>query len=423
MFSKRIVVTGMGAITPIGLSTKEFWGACQRGENGIGPVTRFDTSTYPCKIGGEIHNFKPENYMDRKEVKRTDLSTQFALAATSEALNDSGLLTWAKLNRDRVGVNIGSGIGGLETITDEHSVLLEKGIDRVTPFLVPKLIINISAGRVAIQHGFRGPNFGVVSACATANHSIGEAAWIIARGDADVMITGGTEATILPVAYAGFCQMKAMSATRNDQPDQASRPFDLDRDGFVMGEGAGIIVLESLEHALARGAQIYAEVVGYGASDDAFHLTAPDENGEGAVLAMKRAIERARISPRDINYVNAHGTSTKFNDAIETKAIKTVFGHHASKLAISSTKSMTGHCLGAAGGIEMIATIMSVVDDIVHPTRNLDNPDPDCDLDYVSNVARSLPVQFALSNGFGFGGHNASIVVGYWDDSIGPKGW
>lgn len=411
----RVVVTGLGAVTPIGLSVERLWVACQRGENGIGLITRFDTTSFPCKIAGELKGFDPTNYMDRKEVKRTDRYTHYAIAAAEEALNDSNLLLFEKLDCNQVGVIIASGIGGIETIAEEHQSIISGGVGRISPFFAPKMIINIASGRVAIQHGFRGPNFSLVSACASANHAIGESYHIIRRGDACAIVTGGAEATITLLGMAGFTKMKALS-TRNDKPDQASRPFDLGRDGFVMGEGAGIVILENLEHALERGARIYAEVCGYGSSSDAYHITAPDPKGEGAVLSMQRAIDRAGISPADVGYINAHGTSTPYNDRIETLAIKRVFGDWAPYVPISSTKSMTGHLLGASGGVEMIVTVLSIADGILHPTRNYEVPDPECDLDYIPDNARSCRIKYALSNAFGFGGHTASIVVGKFSD-------
>lgn len=418
MYGNRVVVTGMGTITPIGTTVPRFWAACLQGMNGVRLITRFDASGLDCKIAAEITDFDPLSYFDRKEAKRTDRYAQYALIATEEAIQNSNLL-FNGLNRDRVGVIMASGIGGIETIAREHRELLNKGPGRISALFVPMIICDIAAGLIAIRHKFGGPNYSTVSACASSQHAIGEAACIIARGDADAMIAGGAEAAITPLGMGGFDSMKALS-TRNDAPDKASRPFDKDRDGFVMGEGAGVIVLESLGHAEKRGARIFAEICGYAATADGYHITSPDPEGRGAVRSMALAIENAHLSPSEIGYVNAHGTSTPHNDRTETLAIKTVFG--SDRPPVSSTKSMTGHLLGAAGGVEMIATINALSESILPPTRNYENPDPECDLDYIP-VARPQNVEFGLSNAFGFGGHNASIVVGAWHGENTRKAW
>ncbi|OEH85781.1 beta-ketoacyl-[acyl-carrier-protein] synthase II [Desulfuribacillus stibiiarsenatis] len=406
---KRVVVTGLGALTPIGNDVESFWEGLKTGRSGVGLIEKFDTTEYPTKIGAEIKGFNPEDFIDKKEVKRMDRFVQFAVAAAKMAIQDANL-TISDENNERIGVYIGSGIGGLETWENQYNVLLEKGPKRVSPFLIPMMIANMASGVVSIQVGAKGPNSAAISACATGTHSIGDAFKIIQRGEADVMITGGTEASITPLGYAGFCAARAMS-TRNDEPQKASRPFDKDRDGFVMGEGAGVIVLESLEHALQRGATIYAEMAGYGLSGDAYHLTAPAPNGEGAARSMKIAIADAGITPNEVSYINAHGTSTEFNDKFETMAIKTVFGDYAYEIPVSSTKSMTGHLLGAAGGIEAIACVKAIMEDIVPPTINYDTPDSECDLDYVPNQVRKHTVEVAMSNSLGFGGHNATICL------------
>ncbi len=406
---KRVVVTGMGAITPIGIGKDEYWQALLAGKPGITRVTRFDPSDYATQIAGEVKNFDPGNYMDKKEARRMDRFTQFALAGAKLAIEDSGLNLEAE-DLDRIGTIIGTGIGGMETLHDQYKVLFEKGPNRISPFFVPMMIANMASGQTSISFGLRGPCMCVVTACATATNSIGEAFRIIQHGDADVMVTGGTEATISPAAMAGFCSMKALSS-RNDEPAKASRPFEKDRDGFVMGEGSGVVVIESLEHAQARGARIYAELVGYGTNADAFHITAPAPEGVQQAKCMELAIKDAGVAPSVVDYINAHGTSTPLNDKNETQAIKTLFGAHAYKLSISSTKSMTGHLLGAAGGIELIAAALSCQNDIIHPTINYETPDPDLDLDYVPNTAKKKVVNYALSNSFGFGGHNATLLV------------
>ncbi|MHB0913770.1 MAG: beta-ketoacyl-ACP synthase II [Armatimonadota bacterium] len=410
MEDRRVVVTGMGPITPIGAGTADFWQALLSGANGTGPITRFDTTDYTTRIAAEIKDFDPEEYMERKDAKRMDRFVQLSVAASRLAIEDSGLKIGPD-NADRVGVLIGSGIGGTGTWEDQLRTLIEKGPKRVSPFFVPMLISDMASGMISILHGAKGPNLAVITACATGTHAIGEAAKIIKRGDADAMIAGGAEAAITPMAVAGFCAARAFS-TRNDDPEHASRPFDANRDGFVMGEGAGTLVLESLDFALARGAKIYGEILGFGMSGDAYHITAPAPGGEGAARSMAAAIADAGIRPEDLDYINAHGTSTEENDKNETAAMKVVLGEHAYKVAISSTKSMTGHLLGAAGAVEAIVCLCSINEGVVHPTTNYETPDPLCDLDYVPNEPRKLPVRYAMSNSFGFGGHNATLVIG-----------
>jgi len=406
--SRRVVITGLGVVTAVGRTVDEFWSGLLAGRCGIGRVTHFDPAQYSSQIGAEVRDWDPTQYMDPKEVRRNDRFTHFAYASAMQAVKDAGL-DMTREDGDLVGVIIGSGIGGMQTIETQHSVLLERGPRKVSPFMIPALISNMAGGLVAIALGARGPNFGVVSACATGTHAIGEAFHAIRRGDADVMVAGGTEAAITPQAYSGFCSMKAMS-TRNDEPQTASRPFDRNRDGFVMGEGAGILVLETLEHARRRGARIYCELAGYAATCDAHHITQPDPDGRGLSLAMKRALAAARVTPDAVDYINAHGTSTPYNDKFETLAIKQVFGGHAFKLAVSSTKSMTGHLLGAAGGIESVVCVKTIETGMLAPTINLTEPDPECDLDYVPNVARAATVRTVLSNNLGFGGQNAAVV-------------
>ncbi len=406
---RRVVVTGVGAVTPVGNTAEEFWAALIQGKSGIGPVTRFDASPLPTRIAGELKGFDPLRYIDKKDDRKLDPFLKYAIACAAMAVEDAGLNV-ERVDRTRFGVLVGSGIGGITTLLETHKVLLEKGPDRVSPFFIPMLIINMASGLISMRFGARGPNSSVVTACATGNHAIGDAMRIIQRNDADVMIAGGSEAIILPLTFAGFCQMKAMS-TRNDDPGRASRPFDAARDGFVCGEGGGLLVLESLDHALARDARIYAEVVGYGMTGDAHHMTAPDPEADGAARAMSLALRDAGVEPASVGYINAHGTSTLYNDKSETMAIKRVFGDHARKLAVSSTKSMTGHLLGAAGGIEAIATAFAIHHGILPPTINYETPDPDCDLDYVPNQARKQDVEIALSNAFGFGGTNATLVL------------
>jgi 3-oxoacyl-[acyl-carrier-protein] synthase II len=405
---RRVVVTGLGALTPVGNTTEEYWSALTQGKSGIGPITKFDATGYPTRIAGEIRNFDETRYVDKKEARRLDPYLKYALATSVMAVEDAGL-DLGKVDATRFGVLVGSGIGGITTLIEGEDVRKTKGFDRVSPFVVPMLIVNMAAGLVSMRFGAKGPNSSVVTACASGNHAIGDASKIIERGDADVMIAGGAEAIIVPLTIAGFCSMKAMS-TRNDDPQKASRPFDADRDGFVCGEGAGLVVLEALEHAVRRDARIYAEVVGYGMTGDAHHMTAPDPEGDGATRAMQIALASAGVGPTAIGYINAHGTSTPYNDKFETIAIKRVFGDHARRLAVSSTKSMTGHLLGAAGGIEAIATVLALHHGLLPPTINYDTPDPDCDLDYVPNQARKVDVEYALSNAFGFGGTNATLA-------------
>jgi 3-oxoacyl-[acyl-carrier-protein] synthase II len=405
---RRVVVTGLGALTPVGNTAEEFWSSLLHGRSGIGPITRFDSTGYPTRIAGEIRNFDPLNFVDKKEARRLDPYLQYAIAAATLAVQDASLDT-GRVDAHRFGVLIGSGIGGITTLLENHKTLLERGPDRVSPFFIPMLIINMASGLVSMRFGAKGPNSSVVTACATGNHALGDAFKIIQRGDADVMIAGGAEAIVLPLTIAGFCAMKAMS-TRNDEPEKASRPFDAGRDGFVCSEGAGILVLEAREHALRRDARIYAELRGYGMSGDAHHMTAPDPEGDGAARAMAAALGDAGVAPEDVGYVNAHGTSTPYNDRFETQAIKRVFGDHARRLAVSSTKSMTGHLLGAAGGIEAIATSLALHHGVLPPTINYEQPDPECDLDYVPNHARKQDVEVAASNAFGFGGTNATLI-------------
>jgi len=407
---RRVVVTGIGVVSPIGIGVKEFWENLVKGVSGVDRIKSFDPDEYnlTVKIAAEVKDFNPEEYMDKKEARKASRFIQFAIAAAKEALEDSGLLE-SKYDPYRVGVIIGTGIGGLKDIEEQTLILKEKGARKVSPFFIPYGISNMAGGLIAIRWGFKGPNYSVVSACATGNHSIGDAFRLIQKGDIDVAITGGTEAAITPLGVAGFAAMKALS-TRNDEPQKASRPFDRDRDGFVMGEGAGILILEEYERAKARGAKIYAELVGYGATDDAYHITSPHECGEGAYECMRLALEDAGIRPEEVDYINAHGTSTPLNDKTETLAIKQLFGEYAYRLKISSNKSMIGHLLGAAAAVEAVATVKTIETGIIPPTINLENPDPECDLDYVPNKAVEYPVRVALSNAFGFGGTNATLV-------------
>lgn len=406
---KRVVVTGIGVISPVGIGIEAFWQSLINGKSGLGPVTQFDASQLATRIAGEVKDFDPLQYLDKKEARRMDRYTQFALSAAKMAVEDAAL-DLDKLDRLRVGVVLGTGIGGTKTFEDQHQVLLERGPNRVSPFFVPMMIANIAAGQISIMLDAHGPNYTVVSACASATNAIGEAFKVIQRGDADVVITGGTEAAVTATSMAGFCAMKAMS-TRNDDPQGASRPFDKDRDGFVLSEGAGILVLESLEHAQARGAKIYGEMAGYGCTADAYHITAPAPDGTHAARAMALALKDGDLETEEVDYINAHGTSTDLNDKLETMAIKQVFGKRAGQIPISSTKSMTGHLLGAAGAIEAIICLLTINRGIIPPTINYETPDPECDLDYVPNQARQAQVKVALSNSFGFGGHNATIVV------------
>ncbi len=407
--TEKVVVTGMGAVTPLGLTAGEYWAALVEGRSGIGPVTRFDPSRLDARIAGELKGFDPLNYMDRKEVRRADPFTQYAVAAAAEAMAQSGLDT-SEHNGSRVGVVIGSGIGGAQTWEAQHRTLLEKGPGRVSPFFIPMMIVDMAAGQVSIAFGARGANFATVSACASGAHAVGEAFRLVQKGELDAALAGGSEAGITELCMAGFCSSKALS-TRNDEPSRASRPFDSERDGFVMGEGAAVVVLESERHALARGASILAELAGYGATGDAHHITAPSPGGEGGARGMALALREAGLKPEEVQYINAHGTSTPLNDKYETMAIRSVFGAHADGLAVSSTKSMTGHLLGAAGAIELVATVQSVRENLAPPTINYENPDPECDLDYVPNTARRLEIFAALSNSLGFGGHNVTLAV------------
>jgi 3-oxoacyl-[acyl-carrier-protein] synthase II len=404
----RVVVTGMGVVTSLGSDLPTFWNNLLNGKSGISLIEAFDTTEYTTKIAAEIKDFDPAAYIDKKESRKMDRFVQFGVAASKLAVEDAKLVIGENADPERVGVVVGSGIGGLGTWEDQHNVLIEKGPRRVSPFLIPMMIANMASGQVSIVTGAKGPNSAAVSACATGTHSIGDSFKMIQRGDADVMICGGAEATIRPIGMAGFCAMRAMS-TRNDEPEKASRPFDVDRDGFVMGEGAGVMILESLEHALQRGARIYAEVIGYGMSGDAHHMTDPDP--DGAARCMKKALNDAGIEPQEVQYINAHGTSTGIGDQSETIAIKKAFGDHAYKLAVSSTKSMTGHLLGAAGGVEAVILGLTLQNAVIPPTVNLDNQDPELDLDYVPNTPRKADVRVALSNSFGFGGHNATIIM------------
>lgn len=408
MSKRRVVITGMGVITPLGIGLEQSWKNLLKGRPGIRRITQFDASQFSTQIAGEVDGFVPEDFIELKEIKKMDRFIHFALAAAKMALEDSGYAI-SDQNAERVGVFVGSGIGGLRTIEHYHSVLLEKGPKRITPFFIPMLVVNLASGQISIKFGAKGPNSAVATACATGSHAIGDAFKIIQRGDADVMIAGGAESVITPLGIGGFNALKALS-TRNDEPEKASRPFDRDRDGFIMGEGAGIVILESLESALQRSANMYAEIVGYGMSADAYHITSPAPGGEGAARCMILALKDGGAEPSDVDYINAHGTGTKHGDELETSAIKTVFREHAYRLLVSSTKSMTGHLLGAAGGVESVITVMSIVHGIVPPTINLDNPDPECDLNYVPYQSKEFPIRYALTNSFGFGGTNACLL-------------
>jgi 3-oxoacyl-[acyl-carrier-protein] synthase II len=405
----RVVITGMGAVTPVGVGIESFWEALVEGRSGVRPLRSFDAAAYPSRIGAEVPDFEPTRWLERKEARRMDRFAQFAAVATLMAIEDAGL-DLARCDRDRVGVVMGTGIGGMTTFDEQFRVLIEKGPDRVSPFFVPMMIANMAAGQISILTGARGPNTTLVTACASSANAVGEAFRIIQRGEADAMLTGGSEAAFVPLTFAGFCAMKALS-TRNDDPAGASRPFDAGRDGFVLGEGGGALVLESLEHARARGARVYAELCGYGMSADAHHITAPAPGGEGAVRAMRKCLGDAGLAPEDVDYINAHATSTPQGDREEAAAIRTVFGAHAARLAVSSTKSMTGHLLGAAGAVELIASVLAVHRGVLPPTINYETPDPECDLDCVPNTARRASVRAALSNSFGFGGQNACLLV------------
>ena len=407
---RRVVVTGLGVVTPLGNDLQTFWNNLIAGQCGIGPITTFDTTAFDTKIAAAVKDFDPAPaFPSPKEIRRTDRYAQFGIYAAWSALKDSGMDLAAE-NTDEIGVMMGSGIGGLETTTNQHAVLLERGPGRMSPFTIPMLISNMASGLISMYYNLRGPNFATCSACATANHAIGEAWRTIKMGDASVMVAGGAEATIIPIGIGGFCAMRAMS-TRNDDPLHASRPFDKDRDGFVMGEGAGVLILEELEHAKKRGARIYCEIAGYGNTADAHHLTAPSPGGEGAARCMKMALRSGGLTLTDISYINAHGTSTPQGDVCETQAIKSVFGEHARKLAVSSTKGATGHMLGAAGAVEMAVCTLAIQNGIVPPTLNYTTPDPECDLDYVPNVAREMSVNAVVNNSFGFGGHNSTIAA------------
>ncbi len=405
---KRVVVTGLGAITPLGNTVAEYWQGLVSGRNGIAPITLFDASKHDSRIAGEVKGFDPLTYLDRKEAKRMDRFAQFGVSASKQALADAEFVI-NDLNAEQVGVIIGTGIGGLKVMEEQQEIYLNRGPDRCSPFMVPMMIANMAAGLTAIQTGAKGPNNCTVTACAAGSNAIGDAFRLVQRGYAQAMICGGTEAAVTPLSFAGFCSCRAMS-TRNDDPTHASRPFDVGRDGFVMGEGSGILILEELEHALSRGAKIYAEIIGYGMTCDAYHMTNIAPGGEGAARAMSLCLKDAGVMPEQVSYINAHGTSTPVNDPNETAAIKTVFGDHAHRLTVSSTKSMTGHLLGGSGGIEAVASVMAVAHDRVPPTINLVNPDPACDLDYVPNQSREQTVELAMSNSFGFGGHNVTLL-------------
>jgi 3-oxoacyl-[acyl-carrier-protein] synthase II len=413
---RRVVITGMGVVTPIGNDLDTFWRNLRNGVSGIGRIQAFDTSAYDCQIAGEIRDFDPKNYFKNpKDIRRTDRFTHLAMAASKMALEDSGV-DLEKTNRQRFGAIISSGIGGLKTLEDQHTTLLNKGPGRVSAFTIPMLISNMASGLISMEYGLQGPNLCIVTACATSNNAIGESWRMIKFGDADIFLAGGAEASIVAIGLAGFSAMKALS-TRNDDPQHASRPFDRDRDGFVMGEGAGVVVVEELEHAKARGAKIYCELTGYGLSADAYHMTAPPASGEGAARAMQIALDHAKTAPGQVDYINAHATSTGLGDVAETRAIKTVFGEHAHKVSISATKSMTGHLLGGAGAVEMAVCALSIRDSVIPPTTNLENPDPECDLDYTPKVAKEKKVRIAVNNSFGFGGHNATLVAAEYNRS------
>ncbi len=411
MFSglKRVVVTGLGVLSPVGSSVESFWNALLTGQSGIGAITRFDASEFSTQIAGEVKNFDPSQHFNSKEVKKMDRMTQFAVVASRQAITDSGLRLDTE-DLTRIGVIYGSGIGGIETIEDQHQTLISKGPGKISPFFIPMQIIDMTAGLISIEFGAKGPNFSIVSACATGNHCIGESARIIATGDADVVITGATEAAVSPLSIGGFCAVKALSRN-NTNPTTASRPFDLTRDGFVLSEGAGSLILEEWEHAKKRGARIYGEIIGYGLSGDAYHITQPAPGGEGGVRAIKMSLQKAHLNPEQIQYFNAHGTSTKYNDEYETTAIKIVFGSYAYKMPVSSTKSVTGHLLAAAGAVEMIVCLKAMEQGIIPPTWNLQTPDPACDLDYVPNTPRKASLDICMSNSLGFGGHNAALIV------------
>lgn len=406
--TRRVVVTGLGMVTPLGTGVEKNWESVCSGTSGIGPITKFDTTGFASQIAGEVKDFRSQDFMDKQQIRRFDIFIHYAVASARMAMEDSGLKINDK-NAHRVGCVTGSGLGGLGMLEHFHSVLLEKGPKRISPFFIPGIIANMAPGQIAIEFSAKGPNISIETACAASTHAVGEAFRLIRDGISDAMITGGAEAVITPLAVGGFCSMRALS-TRNDAPEKASRPFDLDRDGFIIGEGAGILILEEMECALERGTNIYGEVVGYGLTGDAYHVSAPEPEGEGAIHCMKGALDFAGLIPEDIDYINAHGTSTKLNDLSENKAIKAVFGDHAYKLSISSTKSVTGHLLGGAGGVESIFTLLTIKNGIIPPTMNYETPDPECDLDYVPNTARKTKVRTAMSNSFGFGGTNATLI-------------
>jgi 3-oxoacyl-[acyl-carrier-protein] synthase II len=412
---RRVVVTGMGAVTPVGNDVATMWRSLVEGKSGAGPITKFDASTFQVRFACEVKGFDPLQFMDRKEAKRADQFTQYAVAASRQAMDDAGFGGGTGYEPDNTGVIIGSGIGGLKIFEEQHDVYRQRGPGKISPFFIPMFISDIAAGIVSMQFGAKGPNYATVSACATSAHAIGDAYRTIQYGDADVMITGGAEATVTPMAVGGFANMKALSE-RNDSPETASRPFDLTRDGFVMGEGGAVLILEELEHARKRGARIYSEIIGYGATGDAYHLTAPAPNGEGAQRAMKRALADARLSPADVQYINAHGTSTPANDLNETAAIKAVFGEYARSVNVSSTKSMTGHMLGAAGAVELVISTLAINNSLIPPTINYATPDPECDLNYTPNATVECEVNAAISNSFGFGGHNTTLAVKRYTD-------
>ncbi len=412
---RRVVVTGMGVISPVGNDLKTFWESLKHGQSGVGNLSRFDSNGFSSQLAAEVKNFDPISYIEKKEARKMDRYTHYAIAAAFQAWEDSGLNKLTSLDKERVGVTVGSGIGGIETLEEQMKVLLDKGPRRISPFMVPMLIANMAAGYISITFGAKGPNTTPVTACASSTHAIGDSYRFIQQGEADYMIAGGAEAAITPVAFGGFCSARAMS-TRNEEPHKASRPYDAGRDGFVMGEGAGILIMESLDSAVQRGAKIYGEIIGYGMSGDAYHITSPDPDGRGAYLCMQRALEDAGVDYREINYINGHGTSTPFNDKIETMAIKELFKDHAYKIPISSNKSMLGHLLGAAGGVEMISTMLTLKEHIIPPTVNYEELDPECDLDYVPNESRKHNVNIALSNSFGFGGTNSCLLVKQFEE-------
>ncbi len=415
MNNRRVVITGLGVVTPLGNDLVTFWDNLKNGVSGIGLLDTFDTTGYDCRIGGQVRNFEPKDFFNNpKDVRRTDRYAQLSMAAAKMAMTDCGIEV-EKTNRERFGVIVSSGIGGLKTLEDQHSALVNKGPNRVSPFTIPMLISNMASGLISMEYGLQGPNFCIVTACATSNNAIGESWRMIKFGDADIFLAGGSEASLVAIGVASFASMKALS-TRNDEPTRASRPWDRDRDGFVMSEGAGVVVVEELEHAKARGAKIYCELAGYGLSADAHHMTAPPPEGEGAVRAMRMALKHANLRPDQVDYVNAHATSTGLGDLCETRALKTVFGDHVKSLSISSTKSMTGHLLGGAGAVEMAACALAMRDSVIPPTINLENPDEGCDLDYTANVAKEKKVRVAVNNSFGFGGHNATLVATEFKD-------